>query len=325
MAQPTNPGKPPKVAGLGAEAGQTRVRLTWQPVNFPVAGYFVERRGVTVLSSTSASAAATSSVSSGATSNAATSSSWMRLNPHVTPEPIYDDYFGQTSDAKFEYRIVAIAFDNGEGPPSDPTMVTLPNLSLPEAPTITGATGAEGKVQLRFSPALPEERTAQFLILRGGSPDDLGVVIGDPLPGAARQFQDLYVAAGESYWYRLVALDKAGNRSDPTAAVAVRVGSPTIPKPETPTVQLASKPYPHVTLQFAKAPAGLAVVLERQASQAGQAGGAGWIRVAGPVQDQTTVSDNAPPETRPLLYRLSYISADGKVGPASDAVTVTAK
>jgi hypothetical protein len=307
MAQPTNPGKPPKVAGLAADAGQTRVRLTWQPVSFPVAGYFVERRSVP------ASAAA-------ATSDASNATNWVRLNPHVTPEPLYDDYFGQTSDAKFEYRIVAIAFDNGEGPPSDATQATLPNLSLPESPTITAASGAEGKVQLSFSPALPEERTTQFLVLRGGSPDDIGVVIGDPLPGSARQFQDLYVAAGESYWYRLVALDKAGNRSDPTAAVAVRVGSPTIPKPETPAVQFASKPYPKVTLQFGKAPAGLAVVLERQAQA-----GSGWIRIAGPAQDQTTLSDNAPPETRPLWYRLSYVSADGKVGPASDAVTVTMK
>jgi hypothetical protein len=319
MAQPANPGKPPKVAGLVAEAGQTRVRLTWQPVSFPVAGYFVERRGA--VSSGAASAVATSASSP----EAMTPANWVRLNPHVTPEPLYDDYFGQASDTKFEYRIVAIAFDNGEGPASDPTTVALPNLTLPEAPTITGATGAEGKVLLSFSPALPEERTAQFLVLRGGSPDDLGVVIGDPLPGSARQFQDLYVAAGESYWYRLVALDKAGNRSDPTAPVAVRVGSPTIPKPETPAVQFASKPYPKVTLQFAKAPAGLAVVLERQSAQSGAGIGSGWIRIAGPVQDQTTLSDNAPPETRPLLYRLSYISADGKVGPASDAVTVTTK
>jgi hypothetical protein len=42
-AIPTNPGAPPAVTGLAADAGQTRVRLTWTPVSFPVAGYFVER------------------------------------------------------------------------------------------------------------------------------------------------------------------------------------------------------------------------------------------------------------------------------------------
>src|ERR1017187_36676 len=45
--QAKNPVGPPKVDGLVPDAGQTRVRLTWKPVEFPVAGYFVERRVVT--------------------------------------------------------------------------------------------------------------------------------------------------------------------------------------------------------------------------------------------------------------------------------------
>lgn len=45
MAQPGNPGAPPAPADLKADLGKTRVRLTWDPVPFPVAGYFVERLG----------------------------------------------------------------------------------------------------------------------------------------------------------------------------------------------------------------------------------------------------------------------------------------
>jgi hypothetical protein len=303
MAQPTNPGKPPKVTGLSAEAGQTRVRLTWQPVTFPVAGYFVERRVVVAAP--------------------APPPNWVRLNPHVTPEPLYDDYTARASDTRLEYRIVAVAFDNAEGLPSDSVPVALPDLSLPDTPSITAASGAEGKVQLGFSPALPEEKTAQFLVLRGGSADDIGVVIGDPLPGSARQFQDLYVSPGESYWYRVVALDKNGNRSDPTAPVVVRVGAPAIPKPSTPALQFTAAPYPHVALQFAKAPAGLAVVVERQA---GAGGFSGWTRIAGPLGgDQLSVTDNAPPDSRPLAYRVAYVSAGGQVGPASDPAMLNGK
>ena len=303
MAQPTNPGKPPKVVGLSAEAGQTRVRLTWQPVSFPVAGYFVERRGIVAAP--------------------APPPNWVRLNPHVTPEPLYDDYSARASDTRLEYRIVAVAFDNAEGLPSDSVPVALPDLSLPDTPSITAASGAEGKVQLSFSPALPEEKTAQFLVLRGGSADDIGVVIGDPLPGSARQFQDLYVSPGESYWYRLVALDKNGKRSDPTAPVVVRVGAPAIPKPSTPALQFTAAPYPHVALQFAKAPAGLAVVVERQA---GAGGFSGWTRIAGPLGgDQLAVTDNAPPDSRPLAYRVAYVSAGGQVGPASDPAMLNGK
>jgi hypothetical protein len=299
MALPSNPGKPPKAMGLVAESGQTRVRLTWQPVAFPIAGYFVERRG---------------------TSAGTPPVNWVRLNPHVTPEPLYDDYLGQASNTKLEYRVVAVAFDNAEGQPSDPVSVSLPNLALPDAPSITAASGADGKVQLNFSPALPAENTAQFLVLRSGHAEDIGVVIGDPLPSSARQFVDLYVSPGESYWYRLVSLDKDGNRSDPTDAVVVRVASPAIAKPSTPALQFSTTPNPHVTVQFAKAPAGFGAIVERQAG-----GNDAWIRIAGPVEDQASFVDNAPPSARPLAYRVSYVSSEGKVGPASDAATLNAK
>ena len=184
-AQPQNPGAPPQVNGLSADAGQTRVRLTWNAVSFPVAGYFVERH---------------------ATSGPAGSENWVRLNSRVTPEPLYDDPIGLASDVKLEYRVVAVAFDNAEGPPSSAVPVTLADRSVPEAPSITEASGVDGKAQLNFVPALPIEKSAQFLVLRSGSDRDIGVVIGDPLPATARQFTDLYTSPGQRYWYRLVAV-----------------------------------------------------------------------------------------------------------------------
>ena len=89
--------------------------------------------------------------------------------------------------------------------------VTIADRTVPEAPSITSASGTDGKAQFGFVPALPAEKTSQFLALRSGSDRDIGVVIGDPLPATARQFTDLYTSPGESYWYRLVAVDKNGN------------------------------------------------------------------------------------------------------------------
>jgi hypothetical protein len=292
-AQAKNPDAPPKVAGLSADAGQTRVRLTWKPVAFPIAGYFVERRATTGLPEPE---------------------NWVRLNSHVTPEPQYDDYLGLTSNAKLEYRIVAVAFDNLEGPPSDSVQVAVADRSLPSEPFITGASGAEGKANISFEPADPAEKTAQFLVLRSGRADDIGLVIGDPLPGSARTFTDLYVSAGASYWYRLVAVDKNGNRSDPTRPVVVRVGPPAIPKPASPTVQLVSAPFPHVVFQFSQLPAGLKVIVERQDTTSGP-----WLRIAGP-SPASTASDNSASPSKSAAYRISYVSADGTVGPPSDVV-----
>jgi hypothetical protein len=290
-AQPRNPAAPPKIDGLAADTGQTRVRLTWKPVDLPVAGYFVERRAIT---------------------GSAGVENWVRLNPHVTPEPLYDDYLGLSSDAKMEYRVLAVGFDNVEGLASASVQVVLADRSLPGAPSITGSSGADGKSLLNFVPA--DEKTAQFLVLRSGREGDLGVVIGDPLPGDARQFTDLYVSPGEKYWYRLVAVDKNGNRSDPTRPVALRVGSPQIPAPQAPTAEFANTPYPHVTLQFQSPPSGLSAIVERQDQN-------GWIRIAGPMAAQTATDNTVPSGS--VAYRISYVSADGKVGPASATATIS--
>jgi hypothetical protein len=295
-AQPQNPAAPPQVSGLATDAGQTRVRLTWNSVSFPVAGYFIERHVV---------------------SGPNGPENWMRLNSRVSTEPLYDDPIGLTSDVKFEYRVIAVAFDNTEGPPSALVSVTIADRTVPEAPSITNASGADGKAQLDFVPALPAEKTAQFLVLRSGSDRDIGVVIGDPLPATAHQFTDLYTSPGERYWYRLVAVDKNGNRSDPTPAVAIRVGSPQMPAPPAPTAQYATTPYPHVTLQLQAPPAGLGLIVERQ-----DHGTDGWIRIAGPMSAQTA-ADNAVPATGSLSYRASYVAADGRTGPASATVQVS--
>ena len=298
-AIPTNLGAPPAVTGLAADAGQTRVRLTWTPVSFPVAGYFVER-----------SATAPSGPGAAGTTN------WVRLNPLAVPEPLYDDYVGTASGATFEYRVLAVALDNAEGPPSNAVEVTLADRSLPGEPTITSASGAGGKVVLTFAPAMPEERTAQFLVLRSGNAADQGVVLGDPLPGSAREYQDLYVSLGNTYFYRLAAVDVAGNRSDVTDPVIVRVGSATIPKPAAPVLKAADQSSSGVTLQFAKAPAGLSVVIERQDAPTG-----GWIRIAGPI-DGTTASDYPPAGNAQVRYRIAYVSASGETGDPSDPVAI---
>ena len=295
-AQAKNPAAPPKVEGLTADAGQTRVRLTWKPVDFPVAGYFVERRVM---------------------AGAGNAEQWVRLNASVTPEPLYDDLLGLASDVTMQYQVIAVAFDNAEGAPSNLVQVVVADSSIPDPPSIIASSGADGKSQLSFTPALPASRTAQFLVLRSGSEADLGVVIGDPLTADARQFTDQYVSPGERYWYRLVAVGANGNRSDPTRPVAIRVGSPQMASPPAPTASYSSDPYPHVALQFAAPPAGLSVIVERQDAQSDS-----WIRIAGPMTAQSA-ADNSAPATGTVSYRLSYVSADGKVGPAGAAATVS--
>lgn len=92
----------------------------------------------------------------------------------------------------------------------------------PATPTVSLVDGSGGKVSLRFS--LPPEANG-FFIFRSESPDRSGNVIASGLLANGRgAFVDTSVVAGQTYYYRLVAVDAAGNRSpmlDPPATVRV--------------------------------------------------------------------------------------------------------
>lgn len=305
MAQPRNASAPPKPANLKADLGKTRVRLTWDPVPFPVAGYFVERLGAADTASANSTA---DSARTGENRN------WVHLNSRVTPEPLYDDYFGKTSDTRLSYRIIAVAYDNAESAASDSVSVQIPDVTLPPVPVLTGADGANARATLTFAPGLPEEKTAQFLVLRGGAADDLGVVIGDPLPASARRFEDLYVQPGQDYWYRLVAVDKNGNRSDPTRPVALHIGAPVIPAAAAPKLAFVKDPFPQVRVEFDPPPPGLAAMVEVRAGEKGN-----WVALAGPIEGQSHAVDTNPPSSGRVFYRVFYRASNGATGSPSPA------
>ncbi len=288
MAQLLGGPAPAAPAGVKAEVGRTRVRLVWQPVHGTIAGYYVERR-------------------------TGGSRAWQRLDSRLTPEPRFDDEVGATDGGRLHYRVFAVGTDNHTSKASTEVTADLPDVNPPDPPHITEALGEDGKVTLKFAPALPEAQTAKILVLRGGSEDDPGVVLGDPLPGKAGTFEDPWVEPGKTYWYRLVAVDRAGNRSDPSAATQVRVGAKPVPAPKPPTLSYAGTPFPRVDIHFAAPPKGLSVVVEVQA-------GNRWHQVAGPLAADVAVDTNPPVGT--VRYRLRYQSANGVQGAPSPSTAV---
>ena len=292
MALPRNAFAPPQVTGVAIDVGPSRVRLTWLPVPFQVAGYLVQRQ-------------------------APGASEWVNLNPRVTPEPLYDDFVGASPGGALRYRVVAVAFDNQEGLPSAVVEAKLPDTVAPAPPRITSIDGSGGKVALTFVVAPPEADTAQVLVLRASSPSDPGVVSGDPLPGNARSFADTLVEPGQQVVYRLLAVDAAGNRSEPSRPAAVRVGSPDLPQPPAPAVKLVSEPFPRVAITFSAPPAGLTVVVERQVE-----GEAGWFFIA-QTATATEVADVHPPRQGRFAYRLVYQAANELQGPPSPPAAIS--
>ncbi len=281
-------GEPPAAPqGLSAEVGHSRVRLTWRQAN-GAAGYHVERR-------------------------AGEARAWSRLTTTPTPETRYDDIYGGSPGGRFEYRVYAVAPDAQTGEPGPALGVALPDTVPPPPPHVTAGSGENGRVRLAFRAAAPEGDTDSILVLRAASAEEPGLVIGDPIPARKGEFIDTWVEAGKRYVYRLVALDAAGNRSDPGLAVQVRVGTPPLGVPNRPEARYMSEPFPHVQLGFAAPPNGLRVLVE-----AGE--GDHWRPAAGPVLGPEAI--DPAPRRGTTRYRLRYQTANGGTGEASRAVDI---
>lgn len=290
MAQALGEGRPPAPEGVKADVGLNRIRITWEPVKYPVAGYFVYRR-------------------------AADKDAWFQLNERLTPEPLYDEHFSEQNGAKFFYRVVAVGFDSTAGRESREVEAVLPDNLPPSPPRIRGADGAKGRAVIQFVPANPESDTRQFLVLRSDNEREEGIVISDPLPASARSYEDVFVDPGKSYWYRVAAVDQAGNRSDTSPPVAVLIGTPDIPQPKTPGVSLQKSPFQHVKVTFDPAPFGMMSVVQVKR------GGSGWKTLSGPAGTMTEAADANPAQGK-VSYRVVYQTSNGVQGPASEPAEI---
>jgi chitodextrinase len=288
-AVPQNRQAPPRPENLNAEVGRTRVRLTWDGVKFPVAGYLVERK-------------------------AKDAERWALLTATVVPEPRFDDPIGLHTQGEFHYRVMAVAFDNQQSKPSREVKAVLLDTVSPNPPRITAIDGRDGKVALAFTGSPPVEDIDTFLVVRSVSEKDPGLVLGDPVPAKKNRFEDTFVAVGQTYWYRIVAVDQSGNRSDPSWARQVTVGNPPIPAPDRPSLAVEQEPLRHVRISFKTPPEELEVIVQRYEE------GNVWRPLTGGIRNATDAVDLNPPQLPTVRYRLIYRAANGALGdPSPDA------
>jgi hypothetical protein len=122
---------------------------------------------------------------------------------------------------------------------------------------------------------------------------------------------------GQDYWYRVVAFDAAGNRSDLSAAAVARVGAPSLSKPPAPAVRLVQQPFPAAQISFSAPPAHTSVVVQVQRDERGL-----WITLARPAQDQTQVLDTNIRSGHRNAYRIVYRTANQTWSATSDEVAL---
>jgi hypothetical protein len=274
----------PAPANLAAEAGPTRVLLTWDAAPEGVAGYFVFRQ-------------------------TAGEDDWKRLNGTVTPEPLFIDRFarGAFSDLTLAYRVQAIGYDSSGSAFSEALSISYGDQTIPPPPLITATSGDDGTARIAFQPGAPEADTNQFLILRSDDETSQSLVLGEALALETREFVDPDVETGASYWYEVVALDPAGNRSDPSNRVIVTVAAPPLPVPPAPVAVFRAEPFPHVEMEVAELPEKLLAVVEARGGEFDK-----WFVVAGPLAAAGPVNlTNLPEGASEVAYRLVYQTANG--------------
>ncbi len=184
---------PPRVRGLKADAGERTVRLSWRP-SAGAAAYRVYR------------------FAPGAPPPE---------RPLTTvPAPPFVDRAVRTGE-RYAYAVSAVG--HGEPPPesrlSEVVVATPRDRTPPPPPSHLVAIPLPKEVRLSWQ--APEEGVAYYRVWRS-----TGVGEGRPLgrvPGEQTTFTDTDVHPGGRYRYRVVAVDRAGNESTPSAWVGAGI------------------------------------------------------------------------------------------------------
>ena len=286
---------PPPV-DLAATIGDGRVTLKWRPGGKEkLAGWIVQRA-------------------------AGKGGKFLPLHKGIHPSNRYVDHYPPGLGGVFRYRVIAVGPAGDRSEPSAVVEVPLPDTRPPAAPRIVRADALGGGVHLAWEPGARDPGLAGWLVLRSPVRRALGEVLTEkPLPPETTEYHDTTAPAGEVRWYRVVALDAAGNRSEPAGPVAVRATAMPLPTPPAPGVKLAVSPRRAAVLRFD--PPGRPDV--RWAVQR-KVGDGPWVRVSGPLpQDvETFRDDRLPPVGAKVAYRLVALGTDGTPGPAGPEVAL---
>jgi fibronectin type 3 domain-containing protein len=131
--------------------------------------------------------------------------------------------------AEYYYKVVAADATGNRSAASAAAQATLPDTTAPTAPSgLAGSVVGEGVVRLTWNGSSDNVGVTGYRVHRGAtagfSPGDANLV---GTTAGATTYDDTGVASG-AYFYKVIARDAAGNRSEPSAAAEVGVTLPPV-------------------------------------------------------------------------------------------------
>jgi hypothetical protein len=275
------PPSPPQ--NVTVVAKPTRVSISWDAPPEPNAGYVIER-GI--------------------------ADEWVVANQKPIVTTRHDDAILTGAGGTLRYRVFALGEDGARSAPSAVATATLLDLNAPPTPSIASIDGSGGKV------TVTARGSAGLHILRSRTRDDSGIIVNAQPLSSDTPFVDSGVENGLMYYYRAVAVDSAGNRSEPSEPRAVLVRSPQPSSSPAATARYVATPFPRVVFTL-RADAKLPVALERK-DEEGR-----WVLVAGPAQPGVAeIADSRPPRKGSVEYHVLYVTLEDEAGPPSPPIVV---
>jgi fibronectin type 3 domain-containing protein len=239
---------------------------------------------------------------------------WSIVNDEMVRGARIEDVFPIGVGGTLSYRVSTVGVDDQVSVPSQVVAVELPDVQSPLAPIAKTADGRAGRVTLTFRANSGENVTDGLFVLRSRNIREDGLIVhAAPLPANATSYVDEDVVAGSTYIYRLVAIDTAGNRSEPSEPLTVTVGAPPLPTMAAPKLQYEATPFPAVKITFpAHASPSIRTVVQRKEGDT-------WLLVAGPTLAGATEALDTRPPKRAATYRVVAVSTTGEEGDPSPA------
>jgi fibronectin type 3 domain-containing protein len=237
-------------------------------------------------------------------------------DPFDLPEPAYHDT-GLMPGTIYYYRVIAIDLAGNESAPSDTVFAVAPD-SYPSPPTgLTAVSGpGEGEIHLSWN-ANPEPDIDRYRLERATSPDfEPG---SEPFETPATSYQDSGLVPGDTYYYRVIAIDVGGHWSDPGEVVSevaldlvptAPTGLTAVPGPGEGEIFISWNPNPESDIDH--------YLWERASNPEFEPGSEPFEEPAVSHQD----SGLEPGET--YYYRVSAVDATGNTSPTSDVVSAVA-
>ncbi len=143
-------------------------------------------------------------------------------NARPLKETRFVDPVAVDSPARYAYRVIAVDHSWNESEPSELVVARMPDKTPPEQPMLRRVAVERDHVRIDWLPNI-EKDLAGYRLLRAEEKGPFKVIHKGLIEPGADHYSDRPGEIGRIYRYRLVALDRDGNASQPSQALSLRM------------------------------------------------------------------------------------------------------